>query len=68
MFTVKTYHSDVLKAIIPVVESLNAYGIFYFLICTFSYYANVPFINPPHLLLCTLLYIMLHKRLKITYD
>ena len=28
MFTVKTYHSDVLKAIIPVVEILNAYGIF----------------------------------------
>ena len=25
------------------------------MICTFSYYANVPFINPPRLLLCTLL-------------
>ena len=44
MFTVKTYHSDVLKAIIPVVKSLNAY---YFLICTFSYLQMYHLLIPP---------------------
>ena len=47
MFTVKTYHSDVLKAIIPVVESLNVYGFLnmhIFLLCKCTIYESTPFI------------------------